>query len=131
MRLIYFTAILSIMTLTAQAQFLEQSIVKHVRAAEFLDIIEEDKGQLIDIRTPKEFDIGHIEGAMMIDYYAPSYKTNLDQLDKEKPIYIYCRSGNRTSRSVGLIQQLGFKEIVNLQYGLVDWHNSGYTLVLD
>ncbi|MBN2821432.1 MAG: rhodanese-like domain-containing protein [Bacteroidales bacterium] len=46
------------------------------------------------------------------------------------PIYIYCRSGSRTSKTVALLQQLGIKEIVKLQYGLIDWQRSGYSLRL-
>ncbi|MBN1117481.1 MAG: rhodanese-like domain-containing protein [Bacteroidales bacterium] len=52
------------------------------------------------------------------------------ELNKEMPIYIYCRSGSRTSKTVALLQQLGIKEIVKLQYGLIDWQRSGYSLRL-
>ena len=103
-------------------------IVKQVSAQEFKDIIEDGEGQLIDIRTPGEYHMGHIQGATMIDFYDPSFSSELDRLDKSRPIYIYCRSGNRTSQSVALLKSLGFKEIVNLKHGLIDWQRSGYGL---
>ena len=64
----------------------------------------------------------------MIDYYGSSYSKELDKLDKSKAIYIYCRSGNRTSQSVALLKSLGFKEIINLKHRLIDWQRSGYGL---
>ena len=122
-------ASLTFLSMNLNAQAINQSEVQHVKAEEFLKLIESGEGQLVDIRTPKEYKAGHIRGAIMVDYYAPTYKEYLSKLDKETPIYIYCRSGNRTGRSVALLQQLGFKKIVNLHRGLIDWNNSGYTLV--
>lgn len=113
----------------AQKEINETSSVSHVTAAEFKNLVELGEGQLIDIRTPGEYLAGHIEGATMIDFYAQGFSSKLDKLDKNIPIYIYCRSGNRTSQTVGLLEQLGFKEIVNLKYGLVEWNQKGYGLV--
>ena len=106
-----------------------KTIVQNVSAKQFATLINEGKGQLIDIRTPKEFNAGHIEGAQMIDFYSPDFKSQLTKLNKEQPVYIYCRSGNRTSQTVRIMQSMGFKEVVNLQYGINDWYRSGMKLV--
>lgn len=119
---------LFITTACAQSQNPQADNVKHVSAKEFSEIIVKGGGQLIDIRTPGEYNQGHIDGAVMIDFYAPTYRQNLDKLDKNIPIYIYCRSGNRTGQSVRVLHELGFKEIVNLQRGLIDWQRNGLNL---
>lgn len=106
----------------------QQANIQHVQAVEFNELIEKGSGQLIDIRTPGEYNSGHIKGAVMIDFYAPTYKNGIDKLDKSKPLYIYCRSGSRSSKSIKLLQELGFTEVVNLRYGIIDWQKSGYSL---
>lgn len=124
-----FTLASLILTATSvQLVSAQEQQLKHVTAAEFNQIISEGNGQLIDIRTPAEYNMGHIKGAIMIDFYAPTFKSKLSELDKNKPVYIYCRSGNRTSHTVSLLQQLGFKEIINLQRGLIDWQRGGFQL---
>ncbi len=102
--------------------------LKQASAAEFKEAITSKKGQLIDIRTPNEYNSGHIKGAILVDFYSPAYKTSLDKLDKTKPVYMYCRSGNRSGKSIGLLEELGFKQVVNLQYGIVDWLRAGFPL---
>ena len=120
---------LIILSACAQSQQVGEENVKHVTAAEFMTAIKSGAGQLVDIRTPGEFNMGHIEGAIMVDFYAQDFKTNLNRLEKDVPIYIYCRSGNRTSKSVRLLQDLGFNEIINLRSGLIDWQRAGFTLL--
>ena len=106
-----------------------KTIVQNVNAAQFATIVKEGKGQLIDIRTPREYNAGHINGATMIDFYAPDFKSRLAKLNKDKPVYIYCRSGNRSSQTVRIMQGMGFKEVINLQHGINDWVSSGKELV--
>ena len=52
---------------------------------------------VIDIRTPKEFAEGHIEGAVNINYFDKTFLEKISKFDKEEPLFLYCRSGNRTS----------------------------------
>ena len=119
---------LFIFSACAQSQQTEQSNVKNLSAVEFKAAIKSGEVQLVDIRTPNEYNMGHINGAIMVDFYSSDFKANLNKLDKNVPIYIYCRSGSRTSKTIGLLQSLGFKEIVNLHSGLIDWQRSGYSL---
>jgi rhodanese-related sulfurtransferase len=89
--------------------------------AAFKKGIENDNIQLIDVRTPKEYEEGHIENAKLIDYFADNFKENLQQLDKEKPVYLYCRSGHRSGNSAKILKDLGFKEIYDLKGGYMAW----------
>lgn len=79
------------------------------------------KVHLLDVRTPKEFEEGHIEGAKNIDYFNKGFKVELDKLDKTLPVYVYCRSGGRSAKSMQIMQELGFESIYNLKGGFLAW----------
>ncbi len=66
---------------------------------EFRKQIQAAHVQLIDVRTAEEYDAGHIEGAENIDYKSNDFLMKLDKLDREKPVYIYCRIGNRSNNA--------------------------------
>jgi rhodanese-related sulfurtransferase len=78
--------------------------------------------QLIDLRTPKEYRAGFIDDAINIDYFdQTNFKNSFEKLDKNKPVYIYCRSGNRSQKSVPLLLDFGFTEIYDLKGGYKAW----------
>ncbi len=78
--------------------------------------------QLVDVRTPKEYQEGYIDGAINIDYFdQENFNQAFDKLDKNKPLYIYCRSGNRSQKSVKFLVDLGFTEIYDLKGGYNAW----------
>lgn len=77
--------------------------------------------QLIDVRTREEYAAGHIKGSKNIDYKANDFLMKFDKLDREKPVYIYCRSGNRSSNAARELSQLGFQKIINLDGGYISW----------
>lgn len=76
---------------------------------------------IIDIRTPQEFNQGHIEGAININYYNRNFIDQIAKYDKNQPIFIYCRSGNRTSSASKKAADFGFKEIYDLEGGILYW----------
>jgi len=84
---------------------------------------------IIDIRTPEEFNEGHIENAVNIDFYSETFKEDLDKLDKNKTYFIYCRSGNRSGRAMPIMKELGFKEVYNLSVGIKEWIAEGLPVV--
>ncbi len=88
---------------------------------EFQGIIVKENIQLIDVRTLKEFDQGHIPKAKSIDYFSSTFKADLNQLDKARPIYLYCKSGNRSGKASKICNELGFKKIYNLTGGYLAW----------
>jgi len=96
-------------------------------------LIEKHKGNsnfvIVDVRTPQEFKVGHIEDSALIDYYSKNYLKELNALDKNKTYLIYCRSGNRSLRTLGMIKEMGFKKVYNIDRGLIGWHAGGYRTV--
>ena len=76
---------------------------------------------IIDIRTPGEYNQGYIEGAININYFDKDFLNKISELDKTKPVFIYCRSGNRTSSASKKIANLGFEKVYDLQGGILNW----------
>ncbi len=85
---------------------------------------------IIDLRTPKEYNEGHIPNAVNIDFYSRQFRLELDSLDKGKTYLIYCHSGGRSGRTLGLMKRLGFQEVYNLDGGIVRWAKEGLPLYL-
>ena len=93
------------------------------------DLIAQRKGDdnfvVLDIRTPAEFEAGHLPNSIMIDFYSNSFADELKQLDKTKTYLIYCRSGNRSGRSMELIRKLKFHKVYHMDSGIIGWESEG------
>lgn len=74
---------------------------------------------LLDVRTPEEFNSGHLEGAVNIDFENSTFASEIQKLDKEKSYFIYCRSGSRSAGAVSLMKKEGIKNIFELKGGLI------------
>jgi rhodanese-related sulfurtransferase len=84
---------------------------------------------VLDIRTPQEFQDGHIEGAVNIDYYSPTFVADLEKLDKAKTYFVYCRIGRRSTNAIGTMTQKGFENIYRTSGDIVAWRAAGLPLV--
>jgi len=99
---------------------------------EFAQYITQPDVQLLDVRTPEEFEAGHIEGAVMIDY-----RTDPDgfvekveaQLKKDQPVALYCRSGKRSHSAAELLLKAGFTQLTELEGGILAWQEAGKNVV--
>lgn len=80
---------------------------------------------VLDVRTPQEFADGHLADATNIDFYGSSFVPELDGLDKDRPYFVYCRSGNRSAQTVQTMHDLGFTEVYELEGGIVNWLAAG------
>jgi rhodanese-related sulfurtransferase len=70
-------------------------------------------GQLIDVRTVPEYASGHIEGAVNVSLQDIQAGT-MPTATKDKPVYVYCRSGNRSSQATAILKAAGYQNIVDL-----------------
>jgi rhodanese-related sulfurtransferase len=84
---------------------------------------------ILDIRTPQEFQDGHIEGAVNVDYYSPTFVAYLEKLDKAKTYFVYCRVGRRSANAIGTMTQKGFENIFRTSGDIVAWRAAGLPLV--
>ncbi|PNQ75466.1 rhodanese-like domain-containing protein [Hanstruepera neustonica] len=99
----------------------QDSAIKVLAPTEYKTQIEKGKVQLVDVRTPNEYQSGHIKNAQNIDFNAPSFASQFEKLDKEKPVYVYCRSGMRSAQASKKLVAMGFKEIYDLRGGYLNW----------
>ncbi len=97
--------------------------IKDLSADEFKKEMTKNPGQLVDVRTPEEFASGNIEGALNINFYDADFNEQLNQLDKTKPVYIYCKSGGRSGQAKSILEDKGFTQVYNLIGGYKGWKN--------
>ena len=95
--------------------------VQHVDASEAAKLLAEGNVAVLDVRTPEEFQSGHLPGAINVDYRGRDFPERVAQLDKSKAWLVYCRSGNRSSGAVGVMKKLGFTKIYHLDGGVIAW----------
>lgn len=76
---------------------------------------------LLDVRTSMEFESGHLPGAVNLDVYGADFLDELQKLDRERPTFVYCRSGNRSFTVANAMKKLGFRTVYNLQDGILGW----------
>jgi len=88
----------------------------------FKEVVVGKDVQLVDVRTPDEYNAGKIGDAINIDYFdQEAFKKQFEKFDKNKAIYLYCRSGHRSHESAVLLEKMGFKEIYDLEGGYLAW----------
>ena len=104
-----------------------------VSAKEAADLIDKHNGDsnfaILDIRTPGEFQSGHLQSAILIDFYSQTFVDRLRQLDKGKKFLIYCRTGNRSARSLEIFKKLKFQKIYHMANGISTWYSEGFPVV--
>ena len=104
-------------------------IIENIVAQQFQKLIKKGDGIIIDVRTSQEFNSGHIKDATNIDFYADDFIDKLKIVRKDIPIYVYCRSGGRSSSSASKMEKLGFTKVYNLLGGIGSWDSANYKTV--
>lgn len=88
-------------------------------------IIQNGGVVIVDVRAPDEFAGGHIHGAQNININDVSFVEEVKSLDKDAAYVVNCQLGGRSSRAVSLMNELGFKNAMNLEGGIVAWKKAG------
>ena len=104
-------------------------IIEDINAEKFHQLIEKGDGIIIDVRTSQEFNSGHIIDATNIDFYSDDFTDKLKIVRKDIPIYVYCRSGGRSSSAANKMEKLGFTKVYNLLGGIGSWQSEGYKTI--
>lgn len=109
------------------AAFVSAYAQKAISAAETESMLNKDKKiQLVDVRTAAEVkSTGKINGAKVIDYSSPDFKTEIGKLDKNKPVIVYCAAGGRSPRAAAMMTKMGFKTVYDYSGGMNDWLAKG------
>ena len=78
--------------------------------------------QLLDVRTPEEYSTEHIGNAVNVNWNGDNFVAQASKYDKSKPIFVYCKAGGRSAQAADKLAELGFKEIYNLDGGIMKWN---------
>jgi phage shock protein E len=105
-------ALASALFLTQPA--LAQTASKPVPPAVAANYLKKPNTVLLDVRTPAEFAAGHLKGARNIDFKAAGFSFEIAKLDKDKTYLLYCASGNRSGQTTILMEETGFKKVINV-----------------
>ena len=93
-----------------------------LKPAEFeTKIAETQNATVLDVCTPNEFSQQHLRNAVNINYHSDNFKTAISQLDKQKPYFVYCWAGSRSSKAAELMRGLGFVKVYELDGGIANW----------
>ncbi len=103
---------------------------KLIDANAFEKIMQIDpSAQIIDVRTPEEYQGGHIERALNFDIKSSDFEQNISKLDKEKVVLIYCGVGARSAKAASRFQKAGFDRVYDLTGGLTAWKEAGKKVI--
>lgn len=105
----------------AKAASSAKKTVKNVGAEEFAKLREAKTNVVLDVRTPEEFEAGHIPGAILIDFTSPDFQEKVAELDKSKTYLVYCASGGRSARACKKMDALHIGPLYNLEGGFIAW----------
>lgn len=102
---------------------------QRVGVTEFASVLTRPGIQIIDVRTPAEFDSGHIAGAVNIPVQSADFAARIAQLDPAGQYAVYCRSGNRSRPAVAAMKDAGISTVYELASGTIGWAADGQPLV--
>ena len=88
-------------------------------------ISESPEAFILDVRTPQEFSEGHIENAKNVDWNGNQFELQIEKFDKTKPLFVYCLGGGRSASAASKLRSNGFKEVYELDGGMMNWRSAG------
>lgn len=104
----------------------EVEVIVDVDAKQFKDLLVKEEGTVLDVRTPEEWAEGTIPNAVKMNYHDDNFAAQIESLDKEKPVFVYCKKGGRSSSAADILEEKGFKKVYNLDGGISAWNDEGF-----
>ena len=97
--------------------------IEILEVAAFKKAVKGKEVQLVDVRTATEFSSESIKSSLHIDFFKQrSFKSSFEKLDKNRPVYLYCRTGNRSQKAARKLVAMGFSRIYDLKGGFLNWN---------
>lgn len=104
--------------------------VRHVDARGAAEMIRTGGEILIvDVRTPGEFQAGHLENAVNVDFRGADFAGGLAKLPHDRPVLVHCQSGGRSTSSLPAFEAAGFHDITHMDGGFGSWQSAGLPVV--
>jgi len=126
MKKIVFTSVLAILLAFQSCKDYSKDTttgdIELISPQQVYDVVNsEDSVQLVDVRTPNEYKVSHLKGAQNICVTSDNFKEKVKTLDKNKPVYVYCKMGTRSATAAKLLKDLGFTKIYDMDGGILLW----------
>jgi phage shock protein E len=106
----------------------ETTMISPEKVAEILKT-QKDSYTILDVRTREEFDLGHLDSALLIP--VDELETRYAELAKNIPVIVYCRSGSRSVKAAALLVSKGFSQVYDMAGGINAWTSKGYPVVVE
>lgn len=114
--------LVAILSLVSCQQASKDGQKESLNASEFSKKISETQdAKIIDVRTADEFEKGHLINALNYDWNGNNFDSEISSLDKSKPVFVYCLSGGRSGSAASKMRSDGFKEVYELEGGIIKW----------
>lgn len=125
-----FLALVIILAMLARS-FLGAGATRAVRPAEALQLINRQDALVLDVRTDKEYQEGHVINSMHVPLGVLSSRLSQLAAYKQTPVVVVCRSGARSGQAVGTLGKAGFEQVYNLAGGVMAWQSANMPLTTD
>ena len=106
---------------TNQQKTAQTAEIRRVEVEAFSKALTEQGSVLLDVRTARELESGHIKNAINLDFHASDFETMVPKLDKSKNYLIYCAGGARSALACKKMKQMGFSKLIDLAPGFSGW----------
>lgn len=123
------TVLFSLIFIATQLSFAQNNAEKRFESVgndEFKEALESGEFILLDIRTVKEYENGHIEGAKLIEYNDGDMDDDFARIPKDQKYLVYCAIGVRSKVAMERMQELGFNYVLELDKGIEEYGNTTY-----
>ncbi|TPG40219.1 thioredoxin domain-containing protein [Flavobacterium pectinovorum] len=99
---------------------------KEIAPKDFAEKIKTTENpQILDVRTPEEFESEHIDNAANVNWNGEGFAEKVATYDKSKPVFVYCLSGGRSKKAAAKLNELGFTNVYELEGGIMKWNAEG------
>ena len=96
-------------------------VIKTVSVAVVNEELKKHEFVILDVRTPEEYNAGHLKGAINLNYYDADFQKKLAAMDKRKKVVVYCAVGGRSGQALTQMDALGFIYVLNMKGGYNAW----------
>lgn len=117
----YFIPLCIVISMISCKETVTEPRIEVISVQEMEEVLRTESVQLIDVRTRNEFASNHIENARNIVYQGDDWEAQIAELDKDKPVYVYCQKGGRSAKCAALLEEAGFEKIFDLEGGISQW----------
>lgn len=114
---------------TPEKAITSNEVIVTVDAKTFSELTKSQSGTILDVRTPEEWAEGTLKDATKINYKGDTFEQEVEALDKNIPVYVYCRSGGRSASAADILKEKGFTKVYNLDGGISSWQENGFEVV--